>query len=114
MGSKNTFLDHTLTLNADFFYIDWPDKLASVAPANAPVLTGGVPATSSNIYEIAGNATNYGFEIDGQYRPIHPLTITFSGTIQHPAYGKGTVNTALHRLLRNRVPDQRRRVRPHP
>lgn len=91
LGSKNTFLDGTLILNASVFYVDWSNKQTSATPSN---YTGGVAlgATPPSIYASIGSATARGVEIDGQFRPIRPLTLTFSANYTDAHYSKGSVS----------------------
>jgi iron complex outermembrane receptor protein len=94
-GAKNSFLNHTLQLNADVFYIDWFQKLAQLTPTNLPPQVSGGNTTVATIYKLGGGAKNYGFETDIQYKPITPLTFTVSGAVQNPTYNNGSVNTSF-------------------
>ena len=95
LGSKNAFLEHRLFFNADFFYIDWSKKLGSVAPSNSPPTDPLLLSTVANIYEPIGASTNYGFEIDGQYKPIRPLTLGLSFAAIRATYNNGSKNLAF-------------------
>lgn len=94
-GAKNVFLDHTLIVNADVFYIDWFQKLAQLAPSNLPPQTSGALTTVASIYKIGGGAKNYGLEADIQYKPITKVTLAVSGALQNPTYNSGAINTSF-------------------
>jgi len=89
IGSKNSFLDRRLTLNAGLFYVDWTDKQARARPVNytAPITPGVTPPS---IYRAVGNATAYGVEVDGQFRPIPELQLTFSANYTKSEYQEGS------------------------
>jgi iron complex outermembrane receptor protein len=91
LGSKNSFLDGKMILNASLFYVDWTNKQTSVVPSNYTG-TVSVGATPPSIYASTGDATAKGIEIDGQYRPFHPLTFTFSANYTDAKYAKGSIS----------------------
>ncbi|MDE1149948.1 MAG: TonB-dependent receptor [Azospirillaceae bacterium] len=90
-GAKNTFLHDTLTVNADFFYITWANKQSAVVPSNYHSTTVNLGTTPPSIYENTGNATSYGIEVNGMYRPIHPLTFNYGLAWTHARYDAGSV-----------------------
>ena len=63
-GARSDWLDHSLQLDGDFFYIDWSNiQLRLQTPAGI--------AYGAN----AGRATNYGFEGTGTWRITRDLTL---------------------------------------
>jgi iron complex outermembrane receptor protein len=65
IGSKNTFLDHKLQINASVFYIDWSNIQQNVY----------LPACGEQFTANLGKAKSEGGDIEILYRPIDPLTL---------------------------------------
>lgn len=97
IGTKNTFMDGRLVLNAAAFYIDWSDQQISILPTTPPgvVLPDGVSSTP--ILANAGDVTIKGFEFSGTYSPIEPLVLNFGVSYQDATFGDGVIS---ERLLR--------------
>jgi iron complex outermembrane receptor protein len=97
IGTKNTFMDGQLVLNAAAFYIDWSDQQISILPTTPPgvVLPDGVSSTP--ILANAGDVTIKGFELSGTYSPIEPLVLNFGVSYQDATFGDGVIS---ERLLR--------------
>jgi iron complex outermembrane receptor protein len=64
IGSKNTFLDHRLQINASLFYIDWRNIQQNVY----------LPACGEQFTANLGKAKSEGGDIEVLYRPIEALT----------------------------------------
>ena len=65
IGTKNTFLDHRLQINASLFYIDWSNIQQNVY----------LPACGEQFTANLGKAKSEGGDVDMLYRPIdtaHP------------------------------------------
>jgi len=97
IGTKNTFLDGRLVLNAAAFYIDWSDQQISVIPTTPPgvVLPPNVGPTP--IIQNVGDATIKGFELSGTYQPIDPLLLNFGVSFQDATYGDDVVSERIQR-----------------
>jgi iron complex outermembrane receptor protein len=65
IGSKNTFLDHTLQIDASLFYIDWNRIQQNVY----------LPSCGEQFTANLGNAKSEGGELEVLYRPIDALTL---------------------------------------
>jgi len=64
IGSKNTFLDHKLQINASLFYIDWSNIQQNVY----------LPACGEQFTANLGKAKSEGGDIEVLFRPIEALT----------------------------------------
>jgi iron complex outermembrane receptor protein len=64
IGSKNTFLDHKLQINASLFYIDWRNIQQNVY----------LPACGEQFTANLGKAKSEGGDVEVLYRPIEALT----------------------------------------
>lgn len=97
IGTKNTFLDGRLILNAAAFYIDWSEQQISILPTNPPgvMLPEGVSATP--ILANAGDVTIKGFEVSGSYQVVDPLVLNFGVSYQDATYGDGVISERLAR-----------------
>jgi iron complex outermembrane recepter protein len=65
IGSKNTFLDHKLQIDASLFYIDWNHIQQNVY----------LPACGEQFTANLGKAKSEGGDIEVLYRPIEALTL---------------------------------------
>ena len=68
VGTKNTFFDHTMQINASVYYIDW-----SNIQQNIYLSTCGEQFTAN-----LGHAKSQGGEIEMIYKPAEPLTLNFT------------------------------------
>jgi iron complex outermembrane receptor protein len=93
VGWKASLLEHKLTFAADFFYVDWINRQISVTPAEftSADLSAAQGTAVPGIYQAAGNATDYGFELNGDYRAITGLDFNYSLSLQNPTDSKGSV-----------------------
>ena len=64
IGSKNTFLDHRLQINASLFYIDWSNIQQNVY----------LPACGEQFTANLGKAKSEGGDIEILYKPVDALT----------------------------------------
>jgi len=64
IGSKNTFLDHRLQINASIFYIDWKNIQQNVY----------LPSCGEQFTANLGKARSEGGDIEVLYKPIEALT----------------------------------------
>jgi len=65
LGSKNTFLEHTLQVNASLFYIDWNNIQQNVY----------LPGCGEQFTANLGKAKSEGGDIDVLYKPVESLTL---------------------------------------
>jgi len=68
IGSKNTFLDHTLQINTSLFFINWSNIQQNVY----------LPACGEQFTANLGKAKSEGGDIDILYKPIEALTFDFA------------------------------------
>ena len=68
IGSKNTFLDHTLQIDASLFYIDWSNIQQNVY----------LPVCGEQFTANLGKAKSEGGDIEVLYRPVEALTLDLS------------------------------------
>jgi iron complex outermembrane recepter protein len=68
LGSKNTFLDRKLQVNASLFYVDWKNIQQNVY----------LPACGEQFTANLGQARSQGGDIEIIYRPIAALTLDFT------------------------------------
>jgi outer membrane receptor protein involved in Fe transport len=64
IGSKNTFLDHTLQINASLFYIDWSNIQQNVY----------LPSCGEQFTANLGKARSEGGDVEVLYKPVEALT----------------------------------------
>ncbi len=64
IGSKNTFLEHTLQINASLFYVDWRNIQQNVY----------LPSCGEQFTANLGSAKSEGGDIEILYKPIEALT----------------------------------------
>jgi iron complex outermembrane receptor protein len=68
IGSKNTFLDHRLQINASVFYIDWSNIQQNVY----------LPACGEQFTANLGKAKSEGGDVEILYKPIESLSFDFT------------------------------------
>jgi len=68
IGTKNTFLDHRLQINASVFYIDWKNIQQNVY----------LPSCGEQFTANLGQARSEGGEIEVLYKPLEALTFDLS------------------------------------
>jgi iron complex outermembrane receptor protein len=99
-GWKASLFDHKLTFAADVFYVDWINRQISVTPVEfTPALLSAAQGTAlPGIYQASGNATDYGFELNGDYRPVTGLDFNYSLSLQNPTDSSGAqyLNATLY------------------
>ncbi len=66
LGSKNSFFDHTLAINASIFYIDWTNIQQNVY----------LPTCGEQFTANLGKAKSEGGDLEILYRPLTQLTST--------------------------------------
>jgi iron complex outermembrane receptor protein len=88
LGTKNSFFNGRVVLDADLFYVKWTDMQIEEQPSNTPA---ALAASTSVITTNLGNATSYGLETNGLFKPIHHLDLTYALALINPTYDKGTI-----------------------
>jgi iron complex outermembrane receptor protein len=73
LGNKSRLFDNRLSVDTDFFYIDWKNIQQSIFMVGC-----GYPITLN-----AGDAVSYGPEIELHYKVTDGLTLGFMGSIDH-------------------------------
>ena len=81
-GVKGDLADHTLTLGAALFYIDWKDIQLSETSQN----------TGNSYYVNAGDAKSQGAELSLNWRPLQGLTISGNTAYTDAVLTKDTPN----------------------
>ena len=99
VGTKNSFMDGRLIVNADFFYVKWSNLQIQGLPSNAPVPSTNVPVITLNL----GNATSYGFESDGTFAITEKLKANYAFSIIEPTYDAGTTSPRFRNVCDNIV-----------
>jgi hypothetical protein len=85
-GATYTTIDRKFTTTGNFYYTTWTDRTNSVGVQ----LQDG----SEGFIFLTGMAQrHYGFELEGQYRPIEPLAFNFAGSINDWRYTKDVTGT---------------------
>jgi iron complex outermembrane recepter protein len=88
IGSKNTFLDHTLQINAGIFYIDWRNIQQNVY----------LPSCGEQVTANLGKAKSEGGDVEVLYKPIDVLTFDLTAAYTDARLTKtscaGTLNYA--------------------
>lgn len=88
IGTKNTFLDRAMTVNAALFYIDWSNRQVSVTAGGAA--GGGVgPGIIGN----AGPSSVKGFEIDAIWMVAEGLNLRAAFSFNDAKYDDGVIDT---------------------
>ena len=88
IGTKNSFLDGALTLNAALFYIDWSNRQVSITAGGAAVGIVG-PAIIGN----AGPSSVKGFEIDTVWTVVKGLNLRAAFSFNDAKYDDGVIDT---------------------
>lgn len=88
IGSKNTFLDGALTLNAALFYIDWSNRQVSITAGGTAVGIVG-PGIIGN----AGPSSVKGFEIDTNWTVVEGLNLRAAFSFNDATYNDGVIDT---------------------
>ena len=78
LGSKNSFMNHRLQVNASLFWIDWKNIQQNVY----------LPDCGEQFVGNLGQATSRGGDIELAYRPLDPLTLNFSAAYVDAKYTK--------------------------
>ena len=73
VGNKSRFLNNTLSVNADLFYIDWKNIQQQITNPGCGY------AYNTNV----GSATSYGGEMEIKYKPISSVVIDLAGGYTH-------------------------------
>jgi iron complex outermembrane receptor protein len=73
LGNKSRLFDNRLSIDSDFFYIDWKNIQQSIFMVGC-----GYPITIN-----AGDAVSYGPELELHYKLTDRLTVGFMGSIDH-------------------------------
>jgi outer membrane receptor protein involved in Fe transport len=85
IGSKNTFLDHTLQIDASLFYIDWNQIQQNVY----------LPSCGQQFTANLGKAKSEGGDIEVLYRPIDALTLDLTAAYTDARFTKSSCAGAL-------------------
>ena len=88
IGSKNSFLNGRVTINASAYYIDWTDLQLSVPSAIA-----GQTNPVTNI----GSANVKGFDVSFGLRPTSRFDMMLSYSYTDPRWNKGTIDYSSSR-----------------
>jgi iron complex outermembrane receptor protein len=91
IGSKNTFLDGALVINAALFYIQWEDIQLNAADS------GATNPNAVNITLNLGDATSYGFELDGAWALSENFSVNWSASVTDATYDSGTIDNRFAR-----------------
>ncbi len=87
LGTKNTFLNGALTLNAAVFYIDWANRQINVtANGTAPGIQG--PAIIGN----AGKSSVKGFEVESNWTVVQGFDIHAAFSFNDAKYADGVID----------------------
>jgi iron complex outermembrane receptor protein len=73
LGNKSRLFDNRLSIDTDFFYIDWKNIQQSIFMVGC-----GYPITIN-----AGDAVSYGPELELHYKVMQGLTVGFMGSLDH-------------------------------
>ena len=92
VGYKGELLDHTLTLDADVFYISWK---------NIQLL--GSDANDQSFFSNAGSAISKGAELASEFRPVAGLTLGLSAAYTD-AYLNSVAPKGIYALPGFRLP----------
>lgn len=87
IGSKNSFLFRSITVNGAIFFVDWEGLQGGLPPAS-----GG--ANASDIITNLGSATSLGVELETNFRFRNGFSIDLSGTYNDAQYGDEVVFSA--------------------
>jgi iron complex outermembrane receptor protein len=85
IGSKNTFLDHRLQINASLFYIDWRNIQQNVY----------LPVCGEQFTANLGKAKSEGGDVEVLYRPIDALTFDLTAAYTDARLTKSSCAGAL-------------------
>ncbi|HEY1706970.1 MAG TPA: TonB-dependent receptor [Rhizomicrobium sp.] len=92
IGTKKSFFDQMLTVNAAAFYIDWSDIQIDRA------ITSVISPPLEFIVTNGKDAHSYGIEADVYLEPADDWSIVFGGSLVNAAYDNGTIDSATNGL----------------
>lgn len=92
LGSKNTFVDGRLQLNASIYYIDWANLQISTLPSLA------TDPQTIGILTNLGSASSKGAEIDLTYAATDAITFNAGLALNDATYDDGTTSQRIVRL----------------
>jgi iron complex outermembrane receptor protein len=90
IGTKNTFLDGRLILNAAAYYIDWSDMQITAVPTGIDPNNLAPGSVAPTIFLNVGDVTSMGFEIDGQFQATDAISINYAFSTSDPEFADGT------------------------
>jgi outer membrane receptor protein involved in Fe transport len=85
LGNKSRLFDNRLSIDADFFYIDWKNIQQSIFMVGC-----GYPITLN-----AGDAVSYGPEIELHYKVLDGLTVGAAGGYDHTEITRSNFPTTI-------------------
>ena len=90
IGSKNTFADGRLVLNAAAYYVDWTSAQVQSLPSNFNTENLQPGSVAPTIFLNIGDVKNLGIEVDGTYILNENYSVNFAASMSNPKYKKGT------------------------
>jgi iron complex outermembrane receptor protein len=93
IGTKNTFFDNRLQLNAAVFYVDWSNQQVGCSAQGSP-LNITPPAVICNI----GKAKIKGFEIDATFLVAEGLTLSGGFSFNDAKFESGIIDDRIRDL----------------
>ncbi len=93
LGWKATYPEQKLVVDADFFYVNWQNRVESVVPSNfnAPLVNSQSAGVVPAIYENVGNATSYGIELSTKWRPTSNWDVAEALSLQNPRFSGSSI-----------------------
>ena len=90
IGTKTSFLDNRITVNAALFYIDWTD-----IQIDRPIsdLTAGTPDAITFIVKNGDDAHSFGVEADVNITPAEGWSIVLGGSYVEAEYDNGFIDS---------------------
>lgn len=83
IGSKNTFFDGQMTLNAALYYVDWTGLQGGIPPLQASV-------SASDVTKNVGDAESIGLEVESTIILSPSFSIDWGLSLNDPKYKEGT------------------------
>ncbi|MEM6680765.1 MAG: TonB-dependent receptor [Pseudomonadota bacterium] len=92
IGTKNSFFDGRLTLNAALYYIDWSNQQITQQPTGFDVNDVMLGTAAPVIFLNVGSSRNIGIELEGQFFATQALTFNYAVSANDPKFKDGTTS----------------------
>ncbi|MEQ8507961.1 MAG: TonB-dependent receptor [Rhodospirillaceae bacterium] len=90
IGTKNTFLDGRLVVNASAYYIDWTNMQITAVPTGIDPNNLAPGTVAPTVFLNVGDVSSTGIEIDGQFQATEEISVNYAFSTSNPEFKDGT------------------------